>query len=923
MRPHRLNPARERRPVLTAALLCVCVVAAASGARAWVGTPRAAQSTSPAPKDLGQVRPGEMRRQSIDGGESHVYRVALARGQYLRAVVEQDGIDLIVSFYEPGSDPSAARAKPAAYMDTFNGEHGPESVSLVAEVSGEYLLDVYSDERGATPGRYELKLEEAREPTASDLLRVKAEAAYLEARGLRRLGTPEAGKQAVAKHNEAAGLWRSLGDRYEEACTLFALGRTYHHGRGQLDADRTNHAAALDSMKRALDIFRESDDLFGQALVSNDMGAVARDLDNPRNALPFFQRSYDLYERAGDERGRAHAQNNIGHSYALLGEYREALTRYEQSLPIWQAARDRNMEANAYNNIAFALEHLGDPARALAMYQQALGIWRETGSSRLAFAYENVGRVYHRYGDIQTALENYTTALALNREQKTAPGNDANALGNAGGEANALNNIGMANADMGDTERALDYFDQSLAIYQSLNQKRGQADALDNLGYAYYLLGRYDDALARYERALSLCAEAGDRQREAYVLTHIGMLRAAGGDAPKALSAYEQAKKIQQEGGMKLGLAITLDKIANVHASAGDHARAAAAFREALFLWTDLGAGRARAESLYGFARVESARGDLAAARGLVGEAIKIVESMRAFTSNQRLRTTLLAARHDYYELDIDLKMRLGAKSDPAALAEMTEAAFESSEQARARSLLDLLTESRADIRTGVKPELAAKEGELKNRLCALSDRMLSQREELGRAQATAKAADKADAANAAKRALRLQALKSEIENLRREYDALAAEYNDVRASIRSRSPRYAQLTQPAPPKASRLRELLDEETVLLEYSLGEERSYLWAVTRERVEGHTLPGRAQIDARPKRSGSRWRLTVRESPARPSGSTSNASESRRGSTRAPRRSSAACCSDPWRGASAQSVWWSSPTACFSSSPSRRC
>lgn len=847
MRPRRPNAAEERRSTRKAALLFLCLVAATAAAGEYacarVGEPRAAQGTSNAPKEMGGVSPGETRRQAIEGGETHVYRVALARGQYLRAVVEQDGIDLSVAFYEPGTDPASAGAKAIIDMDTLNGLHGPESVSVVAGASGEYLLGVRSGSKGAMPGRYELRLEDARSPTESDLLRVKAEAANLEGRRLRRLGTNESGKEALAKYAEALGLWRSLGDRYQEACTLLALGRTYNDGRGQLDADRTNLAAALDSMKRALAVFQELNDLFGQALVNNDMGAVSRDLDTPRNALPFYERAYELYEQAGDQRGKAFARNTIGMAHARLGDYREALKHYEQALPIWQAARDRNMEAGAYNNIAGALDNLGDPTRALAMYQQALAIWQETGDSRLAFAYNNVGAVYRGFGDTQEALVNYERALALHSAKKTAAGNEANALDNANGEANTLGNIGVVYMDMGDPERSLEYFNQALAIRRSLGNKRGQASALDQIGYAYYLLADYVEALARYEQALALCAEAGDKQLESYVLTHIGMLQAATGEPAKALKRYEQARKIQQDGGMKLGLAVTLDKIANVQASAGNAARAAETFREALALWADMGAERGRAASLYGLARVESSRGDLTAARELIGQAIKIIESVRARTTNAHLRTTLLASKYDYYELDVDVKMRLGAKSPPAALAELTDAAFESSEQSRARGLLDMLSEGQADVRAWVVPELAEKEGELKRRLCALSDRMLLQREELGRAKAAAKATDKAEAA---RRELRLQALKSEIENLKREYDALAAEYDNVQASIRSRSRRYARLTQPAPPNASRLRELLDPDTILLEYSLGEERSYLWAVTRERVEGHTLPGRAQI-----------------------------------------------------------------------------
>jgi len=767
------------------------------------------QTSSPAPKDLGQLRPGETRNQEINGGEAHAFRVPLLQQQYLRTIVTQEGTDVTVSFFAPGTE-LTGNTGPIVKMDSPNGSHGPESVSLVASAPGDYLLVVRSEDKGAMPGKYKVELGSLREPTEADLQRVKAEAAYLEGMKLGNSGTEASSKEAVAKYMEAASLWKLLEDRYSEALTLFAIGQTYYQGRGRLDPARTNLAAAVDSMNQALPIFSDLNDLFGQAMVNNEIGAAIRNLDNPRNALPYYERAYELYERAGNEWGKAHIQNNIGYAYARLGEFHEALSHFEQSLPIWQAARDRNMEANAYNNIAGALEALGYPTQALNKYQQARSIWQEIGSNRLASAYNNIAAVNHGFGDTQAALDNYERALALQREQKNAPG-----------EANTLNNIGMSYADMGDVERGLDFFQQSLLIWKSLNQKRGQATSFDHIGYAFYLLKRYDDALGPYQDARRLYSEAGDKQGESTVLTHIGMLYAVKGDIAKALDSYEQGKKIQQDSGLKLGLAITLDKIANAYASAHDTERAAATFREALTLWTELGEESGRARALYGLAGVENARGNLAVARDTIGQAIKIIESLRSRTANQQLRTTLLASKYDYYKLEIDVKMRL---SEQSASNAFVEAAFESSEHARARSFADLLSERSADIRFGIRPELAAEEVELKRSLGGVSDKLLK----LRGSQDSAK-------------------VSNEVERLKREFDALTVRYYAVLARIRTESPRYAQLTQPVPPQASRLKELLDSDTVLLEYALGDERSYLWAVTRLEVKGFRLRGRTEIE----------------------------------------------------------------------------
>src|SRR4029077_8074751 len=63
----------------------------------------------------------------------------------------------------------------------------------------------------------------------------------------------------------------------------------------------------------------------------------------------------------------------------------------------------------------------------------------------------------------------------------------------------------------------------------------------------------------------------------------------------------------------------------------------------------------------------------------------------------------------------------------------------------------------------------------------------------------------------------------------------------------RERSPGFAALTQPQPLRAAEIQALLDPDTLLLAYALGEERSYLWAVAPDRIESFELPGRARIE----------------------------------------------------------------------------
>jgi CHAT domain-containing protein len=90
---------------------------------------------------------------------------------------------------------------------------------------------------------------------------------------------------------------------------------------------------------------------------------------------------------------------------------------------------------------------------------------------------------------------------------------------------------------------------------------------------------------------------------------------------------------------------------------------------------------------------------------------------------------------------------------------------------------------------------------------------------------------------------------KQQAESIAQELSILTSEYMDVRGKIRIKSPRYAALTQPQPLKLNEIqRQVLDPKTLLLEYALGDERSYLWAITADSVTSFELPGRAKIEA---------------------------------------------------------------------------
>ncbi|MDF5733984.1 MAG: CHAT domain-containing protein, partial [Rhizonema sp. PD38] len=150
------------------------------------------------------------------------------------------------------------------------------------------------------------------------------------------------------------------------------------------------------------------------------------------------------------------------------------------------------------------------------------------------------------------------------------------------------------------------------------------------------------------------------------------------------------------------------------------------------------------------------------------------------------------------------------------------------SERARARNLLELLAEANVDIRQGVDPKLVAQERSLQQQLNAAE----FQRVKLLQGQYTNK----------------------QLEKIKQLVESFNSQLEDVQAQVRVKSPEYATLTQGNQfdklvltlPQIQQL--VLDDNTLLLEYSLGEERSYLWLVSKTGITTYELPKRADIEA---------------------------------------------------------------------------
>jgi len=493
-----------------------------------------------------------------------------------------------------------------------------------------------------------------------------------------------------------------------------------------------------------------------------------------------------------------------------LGEIRKAMEQYNEALPVSRAVGDRRGEANILNNIGTAYWALGEMQKALEKYNEALPLWRAVGNrSGEAQTLSSIGTVYDSLGEKQKALEKYNEALPLRRT-----------VGDRRGEAETFNNIGTVYFSLGEMQKALEKYNEALPLWRAVGNRSGEAVTTNNIGEVYRSLGEAQKSLEKFNEALTIRRAIGERNGEAQTLRSIGTVYRSIGDMMKALEKFNEALPISRALGARNGEAAILHNIGLVYQSRGETEKALEKYNEALPLFQFVGDRNGEATALLGIARVEQKRGNLTQARQTVEQAVGLIESLRTNVVSQELRASYFASRQEFFETYIDVLMQVHKQNPVSALDAVALAV---SERARARSLLELLNEARADIRQGVDGSLLERERSLQQRLNA---RAAAQVSLLNRKHTP----EQADAAA-------------------KEIAAITAEYEEVQAQIRVRSPRYAALTQPQPLGLTEIQQqALDEDTLLLEYALGEKRSYLWLVSQRSIDSYELPPRAEIEA---------------------------------------------------------------------------
>jgi CHAT domain-containing protein len=488
----------------------------------------------------------------------------------------------------------------------------------------------------------------------------------------------------------------------------------------------------------------------------------------------------------------------------------ESITYAARAISLWQETRNPRREAETLRTLSFAYSGKDDLITAREKLQEALEKSRQAGDQRgEALAQFQLAYFYLIFNEPQKALETCQYSASLFPD-------DIDFIQ----KARIFNGISTIYEFYGDWKSALLYRQKTLELFRKGKYLSGELATLPSLIDISFKLG--DEASAF--RYFQTTAEVSGQLRDEFYLANANLFvadfyRKSSRDE-KAIEYYKIALNYLSKLKYSTGISVINNDLGEIYLRQKQFSLARRHLEQSLKISRGNFDNFAEAKTLQNLAELSFLEGNDAQALNLVKESIRITDYLSSNTVNSRLKSSYLSNVFDRYELYIRLLMKMHRQSPDRNFA---LEALQAAEKSRARVMLETLSLAEADFTKDADAETVRHEKEIRVLLNTKADKLVD--------------------------LLSNKAEKGEIDKLSNEIRELENELENIKARLKQQSPVYSAIKNPAPFDVAEFQQnILDENSLLLEFSLGTDESYLWIIGKREVASFILPPRAQIES---------------------------------------------------------------------------
>jgi CHAT domain-containing protein/tetratricopeptide (TPR) repeat protein len=523
------------------------------------------------------------------------------------------------------------------------------------------------------------------------------------------------------------------------------------------------------------------------------------------------ERAVEYARALRDDARLAKDLNVLGGIRSLLNDEASALRLWKEAVESAGRAGASGEEALGWVNLGFGTAVQGNLAGGVELIAKGAELARAAGARREEIIAEMLlSTLYSLLGDKQRSLDRARHALEL-----------ARAAHESDCEPHLLKELGLIYGSLGHNRRAVAYFEAAVAKMRTTRQPRPVGALLSNIGALYLDLERVSEGLARLQEALQLQRRSGSLSGQAATLAHIGRAYRLQGNLDASVDAFKEALSLTERMEFPVGRMSVVRGLAGTYLRQKRFDEAAAHYDQVLALARQTKSPTEEGLALVGLAETAEARGRLAEATTQVEAGLAVLETVRRNPAEASARASFLAQMRRFYTLGARILM--GRHREEPEVGH-DRAAFAMSERGRARALLDSMVEPSY----GTPPPRDAAAEERAHRLRQEVEAQAKRITAFGRG-----------------------ATDDERRSAHQELERLLGEEEAARAETRPRG-QAPNVVAPAALAFEAVQELLDADTVLLEYMLGKDGGLVFAVTRSGLASGELPGSAEIEEKVRR-----------------------------------------------------------------------
>jgi CHAT domain-containing protein len=608
-------------------------------------------------------------------------------------------------------------------------------------------------------------------------------------------------QEAVEGFEEAAEIWVGI-DRRDKAANCLR-----EAGKWSRVLGLSENAARF--FKRGISLLEKTDLYDEQAKNYSELSALELFSGKVENSKKYLETAQTLAEQSKNRSAQASASFAAAEYFYTRSELSDSLNSYKTAIRLWNEIQDDSQEANALLYLAYLYLKQNEYAAGFDALNSALAKFQKIEDVRgQALTHKAIGRFYNEINEKQKALESFQKAETLFAADI-----------DYAEKASLCNGIAMVYENFGDFKRAISYSLQAFELFQKEGHFYGQIATLPDLARLSFLTDDFAAAENYLLRGEKLAAIIRDDFYLALIYEQFGNLLFKRQESEKSLAYSQKALKIFRAKSLSRQMSRILTKIGQVYLNRNDPEAARRYFLESLELNKKVKDKLSEAETIYRLSQLADRENKKTEALALIKNSVGITESFYTDILNSKLKTAYLSNVFERYEHYIQLLMKLHAQTPEANFA---IEALQASEKSRARLMLENIALAEADFTKDADPQTVRREKEIRILLNNKADKLTD--------------------------LLSNQTGKAEIDKISLEIGELENELENIKAKLKQESPAYSAIRNPAPfDVADFQRNVLDADSLLLEFSFGNEESYLWLVGKTEVSAHILPPRAEIE----------------------------------------------------------------------------